>query len=994
MAEAANEKKPAQKSDASKSKGKSSSTTKPKDESEELSDEDLQLKSDLDMLVERLLGANEKLYGPALASMKTLIRESTSSMTAVPKPLKFLRPHYDALCQLAGKWSDNDLRIQLCDILSILAMTYSAKDGTQYANNSIKWRLQSNVDASIGEWGHEYLRHLSLEIGDVYRQIVEGEESKDPKSEKDAKADEKDDSIKDKSPVFTLDDLLPLTMIIVQYFLKHNAETEAVDLLLEIEQIEKLPQYVDKDTYKRVCNYMEACVPLLAPPDDLAFVNTAYAIYLSNNQLPQALRLAIKLDDESLIKAVFDATADDAVHKQLGLILGQQNSCFKVSDTSVQECISNCHMSRFYQYLVSELNLLQPKVPEDVYKSHLETSFFPATSRLESAKQNLAAALVNGFLNAGYCKEKLIVDEKWSFRTRGEGITSTIASLGLVNLWNTNDGLQVLDKYLYSEQTEVKAGALLGMGVLSSGVHDEVEPALLILQDYISTDSAQDARLTTAAITGIGIAFAGSRNKQVLELLTPLITEPTSMEIQSLAALALGHVFVGTCNGEITSTIMQALLETEPSDLTSKWVRFMCLGLGLLYMGKYDQTDVVFETIDAIDHPIVKTLKVLVTICAYAGTGNVLQIQQLLQMCIVKDRAELDEDDIDEELEDDEEKKDAEEEEKKDEDEEGANDEESHDRETHEEETHEQETHEEEPEDNGEMDTGADHEEAHDTDTSSKAESKETKEDNSFQGYCVLGLALIAMGEEIGQQMSLRHFDHLMHYGSPLIRRTVPLAMGLVSVSDPEMSVYDTLSRYSHDQDLDVAYNAIFAMGLIGAGTNNARLDQLLRQLASYYINNQNGLFVTRLAQGLVHLGKGSMMLSPFTIDRQTMSKVSLASLLTIGVALLDPTMFLMKNDSSLIYYMTPAIKPRMLVTVDTDLKPIKVNVRVGQAVDVVGQAGRPKTITGWVTHSTPVLLGYGERAELENDEYIPLSSYLEGVVILKKNEEYMEIDG
>jgi hypothetical protein len=33
--------------------------------------------------------------------------------------------------------------------------------------------------------------------------------------------------------------------------------------------------------------------------------------------------------------------------------------------------------------------------------------------------------------------------------------------------------------------------------------------------------------------------------------------------------------------------------------------------------------------------------------------------------------------------------------------------------------------------------------------------------------------------------------------------------------------------------------------------------------------------------------------------------------------------------------------------------------VRVGQAVDVVGQAGRPKTITGFATHSTPVLLAY-----------------------------------
>lgn len=76
---------------------------------------------------------------------------------------------------------------------------------------------------------------------------------------------------------------------------------------------------------------------------------------------------------------------------------------------------------------------------------------------------------------------------------------------------------------------------------------------------------------------------------------------------------------------------------------------------------------------------------------------------------------------------------------------------------------------------------------------------------------------------------------------------------------------------------------------------------------------------------------------------------------------------------------------PRFLITLDEDLQPLPVNVRVGQAVDVVGQAGRPKTITGWQTQNTPVLLAYGERAELEDDEYISLSNNLEGLVILKK---------
>lgn len=60
---------------------------------------------------------------------------------------------------------------------------------------------------------------------------------------------------------------------------------------------------------------------------------------------------------------------------------------------------------------------------------------------------------------------------------------------------------------------------------------------------------------------------------------------------------------------------------------------------------------------------------------------------------------------------------------------------------------------------------------------------------------------------------------------------------------------------------------------------------------------------------------------------------------------------------------------PRFLITFDEDLNSLPVTVRVGQAVDVVGQAGRPKTITGFQTHSTPVLLAHSERAELATED-------------------------
>ena len=45
-------------------------------------------------------------------------------------------------------------------------------------------------------------------------------------------------------------------------------------------------------------------------------------------------------------------------------------------------------------------------------------------------------------------------------------------------------------------------------------------------------------------------------------------------------------------------------------------------------------------------------------------------------------------------------------------------------------------------------------------------------------------------------------------------RRAVPLAVALLSVSNPTVGVMDMLSRLSHDSDQEVAQNAILALGM------------------------------------------------------------------------------------------------------------------------------------------------------------------------------------
>lgn len=52
-----------------------------------------------------------ELYKPSLEQIKEFIRTSISSMTAVPKPLKFLRPHYQTLTELYEKWPEGEDKV-------------------------------------------------------------------------------------------------------------------------------------------------------------------------------------------------------------------------------------------------------------------------------------------------------------------------------------------------------------------------------------------------------------------------------------------------------------------------------------------------------------------------------------------------------------------------------------------------------------------------------------------------------------------------------------------------------------------------------------------------------------------------------------------------------------------------------------------------------------------------------------------------------------------
>jgi len=71
-----------------------------------------------------------------------------------------------------------------------------------------------------------------------------------------------------------------------------------------------------------------------------------------------------------------------------------------------------------------QLDIMEPKTPEDVYKSHLENVRPQFGNQMDSARQNLAASFVNGFVNTAFGQDKLIMAEgnKWMYKNKEHGM--------------------------------------------------------------------------------------------------------------------------------------------------------------------------------------------------------------------------------------------------------------------------------------------------------------------------------------------------------------------------------------------------------------------------------------------------------------------------------------------------------------------------------------------------------------------------------------------
>jgi 26S proteasome regulatory subunit N1 len=114
--------------------------------------------------------------------------------------------------------------------------------GDKGARTSLYYLLQGDK-SDFTAWGHEYVSNLASDIGKEYDLRLENNEP--------------------------FDELIDLVNIIVPYFIVNNAEHDAIDLLLIVDKLENISQYVTFENFAKVHMYLSAVCGYSTDQDEL-----------------------------------------------------------------------------------------------------------------------------------------------------------------------------------------------------------------------------------------------------------------------------------------------------------------------------------------------------------------------------------------------------------------------------------------------------------------------------------------------------------------------------------------------------------------------------------------------------------------------------------------------------------------------------------------------------------------------------------------------------
>lgn len=93
---------------------------------------------------------------------------------------------------------------------------------------------------------------------------------------------------------------------------------------------------------------------------------------MQQKKYPHALRVAQKINDMNLVNEVMSTCKDKTTLNQMAFMLGRQRNPYQTDDEELSKIISNEKLSEHFKSLARDLDVLEPKHPDQIFKVHLE----------------------------------------------------------------------------------------------------------------------------------------------------------------------------------------------------------------------------------------------------------------------------------------------------------------------------------------------------------------------------------------------------------------------------------------------------------------------------------------------------------------------------------------------------------------------------------------------------------------------------------------------
>lgn len=130
---------------------------------------------------------------------------------------QFLHPHYGKLKEIFENMGPAENKHFAAAIISVLATAVSGE------RECLRYQPVGS-QKELASWGHEYVRQLAGEVAKEWQELDDAEKVQQ-------------------------EPLLTLVKEIIPYNMAHNAEHEACNLLMEIEQVDMLEKDIDENAH-------------------------------------------------------------------------------------------------------------------------------------------------------------------------------------------------------------------------------------------------------------------------------------------------------------------------------------------------------------------------------------------------------------------------------------------------------------------------------------------------------------------------------------------------------------------------------------------------------------------------------------------------------------------------------------------------------------------------------------------------------------------------